>query len=178
MADGWKHYNKSITKILTRIKRGDVGKTDELFSKTYNHFYGYAFIKIWDKSKAEDALMAMYENVLKYINSFDPAGSGTGWMFSILKKIIYNFNAEDEERRKYELPITDDIQDSELNSMYDSLGVSEAVGEMDAINRRILYLYFFERKTLCEVGAELNLSKSAVHKRKKQIENFLKNFLT
>ena len=74
---------------------------DDLFNRTYNHFYGYAHVKLRDKHKAEDAVMTMYENVMKYIDSFDIDKGGSGWMFTILNRIIYKINAEEKEIRQH-----------------------------------------------------------------------------
>lgn len=182
---GLKNYTKTVNKLLYSIKRGDKRKMDDLFDVTFNHFYGYAYVKTYDKSKAEDAVMEMYARVLKYIDSFDPKKDGTGWMFFTLKNIIYDMNSEETEKRSYEQPIFDDDKSeacevaavSDIDDMYDSLGLAHIMAELDDTDRRITYLYFFERMTLDEIGKIMQLSLSAVHYRKQQIiKNFKKSF--
>ncbi|MDE7164411.1 MAG: sigma-70 family RNA polymerase sigma factor [Clostridiales bacterium] len=178
MKNNRKNYNKTITKILYSIKHGDKEKMDDLFTKTFNHFYGYALVKVWNKSKAEDAVMSMYENVIRYIGSFDADKDGMGWMFTIINRIIYNLNAEEKEIQKYEQPIPDDEKYLiELNQMYKTIELYEAVSDMDDINKKIVFLYYFERRTLNEIADALNLSISTIHKRKQIIVKKLKKFL-
>lgn len=197
-----KNRKKAITKILNGVKRGEKNKMDELFKLTFNHFYGYAHVKLWDKSKAEDAVMSMYENVMKYIGSFDGDRDGYTWMYTIISRIIYKLNAEALTTGQYEQLATEDDMDladinnmydapglsggvtymsdidlAAINRMYETLGLSEGVAYMDDIDRKIVYLYYFEQRTLEETAAALDLSVSAVHKRKQQILKSLKKYL-
>lgn len=167
--------NTEITKLLNAVKNGDKSKMDELFTETYNHFYGYALIKIWDKTKAEDAVMAMYENVMKYIDSFDASKNGMGWMFIILKRIIISLNTEDSAARQYEQSI-DDVYLAEIDKVYEIMGMSAAISHIDEIDKKIVFMYFFERFTLTEIAEKLGCSVSAVHKRKEQAIKILKKF--
>ena len=173
----WKNYSKTITKLLRRIKSGDKQKMDDLFNKTFNHFYGYALVKIWDKSQAEDAVMSMYENIIKYINSYDEDKDGMIWMYTILKRIIYNMNGEEKELQQYELPITDEHNLNVLNQMYETIDLADAVFELDDTEKMIVFMYYFERMTLNEIADAFGISTSAVHKRKQQIMKKLKKFL-
>ena len=177
MANDRKKFNQTITKILKSVKRGDKSKMDELFSKTFNHFYGYALVKLWNKDKAEDAVMTMYENVMKYISSFDPSKGGIGWMFTILSRIIFNLNAEDRDLRQHEQSITDENYIVNLNRMYETINLADTVSGLDATERKFVFLYYFERRTLNEIADMLDISVSAAHSRKKQIIQKLKEFL-
>lgn len=150
---------------------------DELFNRTFNHFYGYALVKVWDKSKAEDAVMSMYENIMKYIDSFDADKGGSGWMFAILNRIIYKLNYEEIELQKIERSITDELYLKDLDHMYEELGLANAVSELDDIDKQIVFLYYFERRTLEEIANIFGLSTSAIHKRKQQIVKTLRKFL-
>ena len=150
---------------------------DELFNMTFNHFYGYALVKTWNKSKAEDAVMSMFENVIRYINSYDEGRDGATWMYTILNRIIYNINAEDKELQKYERPITDERYSKDLDQMYEVIGLSRAVAGLDDTDKKIVFMYYFERRTLEEIAEALRLSTSATHKRKQQILKRFKKFL-
>lgn len=177
MAHDQKKFNQAITKILSSVKRGNKDKMDELFTKTYYHFYGYALVKLWDKSKAEDAVMTMYENIMQYINSFDADKSGAGWMFTILKRIVYKINLEDKAMRQNEISVTDAQYLIDINQMYETFGLSDAFSELDDIDKTIIFMYYFERRTLDEIGEILGLSTSAVHKRKQQTLKKLKKLV-
>lgn len=150
---------------------------DELFTKTFNHFYGYALVKLWDKSKAEDAVMTMYENIMKYIDSFDADKGGPGWMFTILKRIIYKINLEYRELLQNEVSISDEQYTKDLDRMYEAIGLSDAVSDLDDKDKNIVFMYYFERRTLEEIAEQLDISTSAVHKRKQQIMKKMKKFL-
>lgn len=173
MAHDRKKFNQTITKILNSVKRGNKDKMDELYNMTFNHFYGYALVKLWNKSQAEDAVMAMYENIMKYLDSFDAEKGGIGWMFTILKRIIYKLNHEEKELQHYERPITDEQYLKDLDQMYEIVGLTDAVSDLDSTDKNIVFMYYFERRTLDEIAETLELSTSAVHKRKQHI---LKNF--
>ncbi|MCH5158946.1 MAG: sigma-70 family RNA polymerase sigma factor [Clostridiales bacterium] len=177
MAYDRKKFNQIITKILKSVKRGDKNKMDELFSMTFNHFYGYALVKLWNKDKAEDAVMTMYEHVMKYISSFDPSKGGVGWLFTILNRIIYNLNAEEMNLKQHEQFVIDDNYIENINSMYETIDLDNAVSGLDETERVMIFLYYFERRTLKEIAEMLNISVSAVHKHKNQIIKKLKEFL-
>ena len=149
---------------------------DELFTETFNHFYGYALVKLWNKSQAEDAVMMMYESIMKYIDTFDADKGGLGWMFTILNRIIYNLNSEEKNIRQHEVA-SDTPLLSDIDEMYETIGLRDAVEELDAVEKEIVFMYWFERRTLDEIAEHLTLSTSAVHKRKQQILKKLKKFL-
>ena len=170
-------FNVSINKILKCVKNGDKNKMDELFLKSFNHFYAYALYRTYNKTRAEDAVMGMYENILKYIDSFDPDKGGVGWMVKILNRVIYNLNSDEFDKKKHEQAIEDDINATQLNDIYESIGLAEAVSDLSDSDKQIVFLYYFERRTLNEIANKVKLSSSAVHKRLQQILKKLKKVL-
>lgn len=162
-------FNVSINKILKCVKNGDKNKMDELFLKSFNHFYAYALYRTYNKTRAEDAVMGMYENILKYIDSFDPDKGGVGWMVKILNRVIYNLNSDEFDKKKHEQAIEDDINATQLNDIYETIGLAEAVSDLSDSDKQIVFLYYFERRTLNEIANKVKLSSSAVHKRLQQI---------
>ena len=176
MAHNRRNDNKEITKILHSVKCGNKGKMDELFTETFNHFFGYALVKLWNKSQAEDAVMMMYESIMKYIDTFDAEKGGLGWMFTILNRIIYNLNSENRKIRQHEVALGIPLL-SDIDEMYETIGLRDAGEELDNVDKEIVFMYWFERRTLDEIAEHLTLSTSAVHKRKQQILKKLKKFL-
>ncbi len=170
-------FNVSINKILKCVKNGDKNKMDELFLKSFNHFYVYALYRTYNKTRAEDAVMGMYENILKYIDSFDPDKGGVGWMVKILNRVIYNLNSDEFDKKKHEQAIEDDINATQLNDIYETIGLAEAVSDLSDSDKQIVFLYYFERRTLNEIANKVKLSSSAVHKRLQQILKKLKKVL-
>lgn len=149
---------------------------DELFTKTFNHFYGYALFKLKDEKKAEDAVMDMYEKVMRYIGSFNAEKNGMGWMFAILDNIIKNIFVKEKKIKEHETPLIDEnISGAELNQMYDKMGLSEVLSNLDDTDRKIIFRYCFERRTLSEIAKSFGLSTSAVHKRIRQIKEKIKS---
>lgn len=170
-------FNVSINKILKCVKNGDKNKMDELFLKSFNHFYAYALYRTYNKTRAEDAVMGMYENILKYIDSFDLDKGGVGWMVKILNRVIYNLNSDEFDKKKHEQAIEDDINATQLNDIYETIGLAEAVSDLSDSDKQIVFLYYFERRTLNEIANKVKLSSSAVHKRLQQILKKLKKVL-
>lgn len=170
-------FNVSINKILKCVKNGNKNKMDELFLKSFNHFYAYALYRTYNKTRAEDAVMGMYENILKYIDSFDPDKGGVGWMVKILNRVIYNLNSDEFDKKKHEQAIEDDINATQLNDIYETIGLAEAVSDLSDSDKQIVFLYYFERRTLNEIANKVKLSSSAVHKRLQQILKKLKKVL-
>ncbi len=175
MDNASKTYHKTITKILKCVKLGDKSKMDELFTKTANHFYGYALFKLRDEEKAKDAVMDMYENVLKYIKSFNAGKNGMGWMFTILNNIIKEVFRKENRIKEYEIPLIDEnISVTELNRMFDNMGLTEAISSLDDAERKFVFWHYYERRTLSEIAKLVGLSTSAVHKRLLRIEEKLR----
>lgn len=150
-------------------KNGERNKMDELFLKTFNHYYAYALYRVYDKTRAEDAVMGMYENVLKYIDSYNPDKGDVGWMFKILNRVIYNLNSDELDKNKHEQAIEDDINATQLNDLYETIGLEDAVSGLSDRDKLIVVLYYFERVTLNEIANKVKLSSSAAHKRLQQI---------
>lgn len=149
---------KKINHYITKIAHGNIFALEKLFEITKKPFLIVAQSYLTDKSKAEDVLSEAYLKVVKSAASFDKKQNGYNWLYEIVKNTALNQNKKDSYRR-YEVLNDNYISDYDcIDNLLDKILVNNAIQTLTLIEKRIIYLYFFERKTIREIALLLNKS--------------------
>lgn len=166
MADG--KFIKKVNKLILNIAHGDCRALEELFEITKKPLFYVAKTYLFDKSKAEDVLSEVYLKVVKNAISFDKSKNGYNWMYEITKNLALNENRSDARS----LPIEEFVPSYDCtDGLINKAEVERALQSLSEEEKRLIYWYFFEKKTLKEIADILDKSKSSVYER---IENILK----
>lgn len=168
-------FIKTVNKLIVRIAQGDSRALDLLFDATKKPLNYVAMTYLTDKSKAEDVLSEVYLKIVKNAKYFDKSKNGYNWLYEITKNTALNMNRKDNNRLA---PLDDSAPTYEcFDGLINKITVESALAELAEDERRIIYEYFFEKKTVQEIADRLNLSKSSAHGRITKILNKLKNIL-
>ena len=136
---------QKINKCIIRIAGKKESALDELFELTKKDLYVVACSYLYDKSKAEDVLSDSYLKVVKSAASFDRKQNGYNWLYEIVKNTALNQNNEFVE------------------SLCDRLMVEQALNGLSEEEKRIIYEYFFERKTVKEIADRIGKPKTTTY---------------
>lgn len=173
MADG--KFIKKVNKLILKIARGDRRALEELFELTKKPLIYVAKTYLIDKNKAEDVLSETYLKVVKNAEKFDITKNGYNWMYEITKNIALNENRLDIK----DIATEDFIPTYEnTEGLINKIEVDRALQILSSEERRLIYAYYFEKKTLQEIADIENKSKSSIYERIENVLKKLRKFLT
>ena len=165
---------KDVNKVLIKIKQGDEEGKNVLFEKTYNHLKSIAYPYVRNKADVEDVLIEAYLRIFQYVATFDPNKDGYNWMCKIVQNVARDwdknfFQSVSLEDVEQNVPI---IEMEEMIVMRDE--VQRLLQPYSERDRKMMYLRFWENRTIEEIARSLEMKKSNVHKR---ISKILKEIL-
>ena len=163
-----------VNKILIRIQKGEEESKNVLFEKTYNHLKRIAYPYVRNKADVEDVLVDAYLKMYQYVSSFDPKKDGYNWMCKIVQNVAWDWNKQYSQ----EIPLEDITPNSQVIEMEDMIADKDEVARLlqaySERDRKMMYLRFWEDRTIEEIAEALGMGKSNVHK---QISKITKEIL-
>ncbi len=169
---------KLINNYIARIADGDSQALELLFDKTKKYFFVVARSFLDDKSKAEDVLSLAYYKVVVNAKSFKRDTNGYNWMFEIVKNTALNQNKTDRVKSSEPLDESFARPYEVVDELIDNLALGEAREKLTEEEKKILYAYYYEGKTINEISKALKKPKSTVHYVLKGILAKLKKYLS
>ena len=165
---------KDVNKILIKIKKGEERSKNVLFEMTYNHLKVIAYPYVRNKADVEDVLVEAYLKIFRYISSFDPKQDGYNWMCKVVQNVARDFDKN----------VFEEVSLEALEPNSHTIDLEEMIATKDEIqrwlqpyserDRKMMYLRFWENRTIEEIADVLGMKKSNVHKR---ISKILKEIL-
>ena len=165
---------KDVNKILIKIKKGEEESKNVLFEKTYNHLKRIAYPYVRNKADVEDVLVDAYLRIFQYVSTFDPKQDGYNWMCKIVQNVAWDWNKQYSQEMPFDdiAPSSQIIETEELIADKDE--VERWLRSYSERDRKMMYLRFWENRTIEEIAKALEMKKSNVHKR---ISKILKEIL-
>ena len=167
-------FIKTVNKLIVKIAHGDSRALEMLFDLTKKPLFYVAKMYLSDKNNAEDVLSETYLKLVRNAKNFDKSKNGYNWLYEITKNTALNMNRKNDIGK---------LDDNELiyeclEGLINRIAVERAMSELEADEKRIIYEYFFERKTIQQIADRLHKSKSTVHGYLMKILEKLKKYLT
>ena len=156
---------KDVNKVLIKIKKGDEESKNVLFEMTYNHLKSIAYPYVRDKADVEDVLIEAYLRIFQYVATFDSNKDGYNWMCKIVQNV-----ARDWDKSFFKGVSLEDVeQNVPIIEMEETIAMQDEVQRLlqpySERDRKMMYLRFWENRTIEEIAKSLGMGKSNVHKR-------------
>ncbi len=138
-----------------------------LYEEYYDRIAHYVFVRIGNRSEAEDIAGEVFLKALKSLKSYREQGIPMqGWLFRIAHNLTVDHLRQMVKRKTVPidtvvLPDDDDPTDS-IDKDMEYRRMTRAMGQLTAEQREVINLRFFGGLTSKEVGAILNKSDGAV----------------
>ena len=165
---------KDVNKVLIKIKQGDEESKNVLFEKTYNHLKSIAYPYVRNKADVEDVLIEAYLRIFQYVATFDSNKDGYNWMCKIVQNVARDWDKDFFEGVSLEVA----EQNGPIIEMEEMIATQDEVQRLlqpySERDRKMMYLRFWENRTIEEIARTLEMKKSNVHKR---ISKILKEIL-
>ena len=156
---------KDVNQVLIKIKKGDEESKNVLFKKTYNHLKSIAYPYVRNKADVEDVLIEAYLRIFQYVATFDSNKDGYNWMCKIVQNV-----ARDWDKSFFKGVSLEDVeQNVPIIEMEETIAMQDEVQRLlqpySERDRKMMYLRFWENRTIEEIAKSLGMGKSNVHKR-------------
>ena len=152
-----------VNKILIRIQKGEEESKNVLFEKTYNHLKSIAYPYVRNKADVEDVLIEAYLRIYQYVATFDPNKDGYNWMCKIVQNV-----ARDWDKNFFQSVSLEDVeQNVPIIEMEEMIATQDEVQRLlqpySERDRKMMYLRFWEDRTIEENARSFEMKKSNVH---------------
>ena len=145
-----------INKLIYRISKGDNHALDELFELTSRMLLTMARKYLFDKSYAEDLVSETYFKLVKNASKFNPAQNGLNWLYKIIHNEAVNYNRRDYSSYNCELTDEAAMVDDCVDDWLDKILIKDALNQLSAEERLVIYLRYWEGLNYQEVAKRIN----------------------
>ena len=156
-------------KLLLRIKKGDEKSKNLLFECTSNHLIVVARKFLDNKNNLEDVVSSAYLRAFDYISSFNPSQDGYNWLCKIVQNLCYDYNKKEQKwvpiDSAFGIAAADDIETQFVQKNM----IEEYLSVYSELDKRFIYLRFWEDRSFSEIAHLTGSKKSYVHKRVSKI---------
>lgn len=163
-----------INKYLVNIKKGTMSSLTKLFEYTHSNLYCVALLYLKNKNDVEDVLSRAYENVVKYIDTFDKSMNGYNWLFTIVKNCAKEFNKQELKRQGVVCDIDEEIEDE--FDVLDYVILKDAIKMLDDHEKKLVYKLYWEGWTVKEISQESDIPITTLYSRLDSIYKKLREF--
>lgn len=163
-----KNYIKKVNFCIVKISQGKQEFLTKLFDLTKRQLYVVAKAYLWDKNKAEDILSETYLRVVKYADSFDRKKNGYNWLYEMVKNLSFTQNKKDTAHNNVSLEQFDIPDNSFADLILDKILIESAQENLTKDEKKLIYLYYFEGRTLQEIADMFGKAKSTIYDMQKK----------
>src|SRR4051812_15199231 len=155
--------------LLARyVREGSESAFASLVARHVNLVFSTARRFVSSPHQAEEITQAVFIILARKAGSLRRGTALSGWLYQTARLTAANFVRSERRRQRRE---QEAFMQSRLNepeaAAWEQITplLDEAMGRLGETDRDAVVLRFFDNKTLQEVGATLNLTESAAHKR-------------
>lgn len=155
--------------LMLKVKTGDVGKLNLLYSRYSRRLFGYFYRMTSDGSTSEDLVQNVFERVLKYKHSYSEDGHFEVWVFQLARNVHrdhfrknkrYDFQ---EDMSSWEKDLSHSSnQEAEMTKSDELRFLQKALSMLDEEKRELIELVKFQKVKYARVAELLGTSESAV----------------
>lgn len=169
-----------VNSLILRIAKGGKDALDVLFAEFGGLLLAMAKKYVWDKAKAEDVVSEVLLRLVRSAKNFKDKHNGLNWLFKSIKNEAINVNKRDGRQAADNIDDHLDIRGVLDISVQitDRLALAQALEHLNPLERRALYLKFWEGLTVREIAKVMKLARSTTQDiiggALKKLENDLK----
>lgn len=149
--------------LLSKAASGDAAAARQLLDETGDYVYGFVYARVGGReTEAQDITQSTYAEAFRSASGFRGDSSLTTWLCAIARRqLARHFEAERKrEIAKSRLTL---IEGERIDHMPDTeADVVVALGEINALHRRVLVLKYLDGLSVTEIANELKRTPTSV----------------
>lgn len=153
--------------LMLAVKNGKLDSMSILFERYHRRLYNFFFRINYNQNLSEDLSQNVFERVIRYRNSYNPAFSFKTWIFQIARNVRLEHykkygqqTMEDIDKQKF-LQLEDDTS-MNMDKKEQIILLEKAISRLNDEQREILLLTRFQNMKYAEVARLLGCSEGAV----------------
>lgn len=155
--------------LMLKVKTGDVGKLNLLYSRYSRRLFGYFYSLTSDGATSEDLVQNVFERILKYKHSYSEDGNFEIWVFQLSRNVH-----RDHFRKNKRYHFQDDMsgwekdlshntnQETEMTKSDELEFLQKALASLSEEKRELIELVKFQKVKYARVAELMNTSESAI----------------
>ena len=163
----------SVNSILKDLLAGKTSRSADLIKETHNYLKPVALLYAEDKNDHEDILQEAYLRAFRYINTVDLEKDGFNWLCKIVQNVAFDYAKRPKTVDGDFSFFLGDLDEEWVEK--DALLVE--ISKLSKSDQQLVYLYYWQDKTIRDIASQVGMKKSTVHKRLKELEETLKKNL-
>ena len=150
---------------------GERSSKEAALAALYNEYYDkiarYIFVRIGDRTEAEDLAGEVFLKALESLDSYKERGIPMqAWLFKIAHNLVVDYIRQATKRKTVPIDTVEVADESDLQAMAETniewARVAKAVDQLTPAQRQVIELRFFSGLTSEEAGRVLNKGSGAV----------------
>lgn len=171
---------------LVQDAQQDPEKFGLLYDKYFDQIYRYVYRRVNDKETVQDLVSQSFYDALAHIKSFEWRGYPfSSWLYKIAHNNVLKWYREQSKGHKVNLDDIGELADLTVDQVRDAsrkekqLEVQMVIDQLDAEEREIIRLKFFEEVSNIEIAEIMGLSANhigvKVYRTLKKVKQLLKS---
>ncbi len=167
----------------TEERRQNEARLTGLFNEYYNKIARYAFVRVRNRTEAEDIASEVFLKALHSLESYKQQGIPMqAWLFRIAHNLVVDHFRKTAKKKTIPIDsvqiesVTDPVKTAETN--IELARVNKAMEQLTPAQREVIRLRFFGGFTSKEVGQILNKGDGAIREMQRAATQSLRNLLT
>lgn len=153
-----------------------------LYSEYYDKIARYVFVRLGNRSDAEDIAGEVFLKALASLDSYKERGVPMqSWLFRIAHNLVIDHRRKEFKKETVPLDTVQMADDADIQEMVETgveyERVSRALGQLTPEQRQVIELRFFGGLTSEETGQVLNKKSGAVRQMQSSALKTLRNIL-
>jgi RNA polymerase sigma-70 factor (ECF subfamily) len=167
----------------TEERRQNEDRLTGLFNEYYDKIARYAFVRVRNRTEAEDIASEVFLKALHSLESYKQQGIPMqAWLFRIAHNLVVDHFRKTAKKKTIPIDsvqiesVTDPVRTAEMN--IELARVNKAMEQLTPAQREVIRLRFFGGFTSKEVGQILNKGDGAIREMQRAATQSLRNLLT
>ena len=167
----------------TEERRQNEARLTGLFNEYYDKIARYAFVRVRNRTEAEDIASEVFLKALHSLESYKQQGIPMqAWLFRIAHNLVVDHFRKTAKKKTIPIDsvqiesVTDPVRTAEMN--IELARVNKAMEQLTPAQREVIRLRFFGGFTSKEVGQILNKGDGAIREMQRAATQSLRNLLT
>lgn len=162
-----------ISRLTSAMARGDENAFRAFYDRYFNRLLGYLLVLTGGREDvAQDAFQAAMLRVLKYIKRFEREDAFWSWLTVLARTALVD---QERKRRRYDA-VLDRFAHESAEKVESHLleCLKRSVATLPADELALIERKYFERESMAQIAASLNVSEKAIESRLARIRHKLK----
>lgn len=152
---------ESEERLAIEAAQKDPSRFAELYENHVDRVYAFVLRRVSNRAEAEDLTSDVFQKALANLGRFEWRGAPfAAWLFRIASNAIANHFAKNE--KGLAAAPEDTPEPVVLREVEHRVGLYRLVGELPALQRRVIRLRFGEEKSIREIARALKKTEGAV----------------